>query len=113
MGKELIVRFFYAAKSVKGKEKVANRVSKFFSEVFADYQHERISHDFSPEHDGISFKAQMPEEPWELMVYRAINLCQQMGRGWVLTGTIASEFDAFSNDTWLVGVSGVHVFCYQ
>ena len=47
---------------------------------------------------------------WSDAVLESLELVLQVGRSWVLTGDITSEFDAWSNESSIAGIQSIYVF---
>ena len=48
-------------------------------------------------------------QSWPELVVLALTSAQSVGHGWVLSGSIAEELDAWSNHSAVSGVSSIHV----
>lgn len=69
-----------------------------------------------PYHKGgfvCSLQVNISGASWEEMPYKLLSLCQSIGRAWQVAGSIEEEFDAWSNESNITGVSNVHVQCLR
>lgn len=48
-------------------------------------------------------------ETWPDVVVESFSLAQNLGRGWLLSGDIKNEIDAWSNDSSVSGVRNIHL----
>ena len=86
----------------------ANKVFKAFIDLLGEDYHENIK----PYHKGgftASFLTTIPNTKWEEVVFEALRLAQKVGRSWVITGDIETEFDAWSDKPKLSGIEGIHI----
>ncbi len=58
-----------------------------------------------------TFEIDVPSQEWTEIPYKLLTICQRIGYAWQLSGNIEEEFDAWSNETNISGVSSVHVQC--
>ena len=74
------------------------------------------SESVEPYHKGgyvCAFEVDVPVSNWGEIPYKLLSLCQGIGRAWQITGNIEEEFDAWSNEASISGVSSVHVQCLR
>lgn len=48
-------------------------------------------------------------QSWPEFVVLALTSAQSIGRGWLLSGSIAEELDAWSSHSSVSGVSSIHI----
>ena len=56
-----------------------------------------------------TFSTELVEQPWSECVFNSLELAQRVGRGWVLTGNIKDELDAWSSESSVSGVKNIHL----
>jgi hypothetical protein len=100
----LIADFFMAAKSFKGKEKVFSKIKEYFSKNTYE-----ISWDNDKTQDQVSIKFFSHYDTWEIAVYNSLEICQSLGREWLITGNLNFEFSAWSNQPGIVGVNSISI----
>ena len=65
-----------------------------------------------PYHKGgfvCSFTISNEALDWAQAIFHALAIAQKIGRGWMLSGDITEELDAWSNDSSVVGVQNIHL----
>jgi len=92
--------FFLLAKSEKAKEKVINKIT----DLLVDKVDRSVVHV-----DECNFVINIEYKSWELLVYRALQICQLIGGQWVLTGNVNFEFNAWSNHAKIIGIESIGI----
>ena len=98
-------KIFTDSKSQAGAEKILNRVLSSLS---------------VPEEIGViklhrmgtftcTFSTELVVQPWSECVSNSLALAQSIGRGWILTGDIKHELDAWSSESSVLGVKNIHL----
>ncbi len=101
------IKIFTDATNKKSASVVLEKVK---SEIGLGAQSENVE----PYHKGgyvCAFEVEVPVSNWGEVPYKLLSLCQSIGRAWQITGSIEEEFDAWSNEASISGVSSVHVQC--
>ena len=65
-----------------------------------------------PYHKGghkVSFSSKVSAEGWPAIVVEVLSTAQGLGRAWQLSGDIADEVDAWSNEISVSGIGSAHV----
>ena len=87
----------------------ANRVlSRFISELDINTNSSKVE----PYHKGgfiCTFDSDITFPSWQDNIFLALQLAQKVGRGWILTGDINNEVDAWSNDSSISGVTNIQL----
>ncbi|WP_165582308.1 hypothetical protein [Obesumbacterium proteus] len=46
---------------------------------------------------------------WQYIIFNAIQICQEIGYQWILTGDIEHEYNAWSNHPKTTGIKAINV----
>src|SRR5882724_9274796 len=92
-------------------EKKAGKVLKWVLARLEDgAHHSRIE----PYHKGgftLSFCTVPSATSWSDLVVKALSSAERVGHGWLLSGSIAENLDAWCNNPSVPGVTSIHVVC--
>ena len=90
----------------------SDKANKVLGRVLKVLAVEHSSEKIEPYHKGgfvCSFNTCASAVKWPEIVLESLSFAQAIGRGWVLTGDIQRELDAWSNESTVVGVQSIHL----
>jgi len=94
----------------------SEKAGKVLHKVIARLETNCSSEKVEPYHKGgfvCSFSTSTETSSWSQSIFQALSMAQKIGRGWVLTGDITEELDAWSNESSVVGVQNIHLVVEQ
>lgn len=56
-----------------------------------------------------SFVIKKTDTQWQYIIFNAIQICQEIGYQWILTGDIEHEYNAWSNHPKTTGIKAINV----
>ena len=99
---EIYITFHLEAKSSKSINNTFNRIKKVLEK---DLELKII------DVQNYSFLVEKDYNHWEKCVYEIIKLSQEMGRKWVILGTLNFGFTLWTNDPKIIGVKNIEISC--
>ena len=99
---EIYLTFHFEAKSSKSIDNTFNKIKKILEK---DLELKILNI------QNYSFLVKKEFYHWEKCVYEIIKLSQEIGRQWIILGTINFELTLWTNETKIIGVKNIEISC--
>jgi len=94
------IECFFSSHDERKKLVILNKIKKIITA-----NDEKIIHD----DNQYSFVIKKTDTQWQYIIFNAIQIFQEIGYQWVLTGDIEHEYNAWSNHPKTTGIKAINV----
>ncbi|MEG1466942.1 MAG: hypothetical protein RSA68_13280 [Hafnia sp.] len=93
------IECFFSSRDEKKKLIILNKIKNITANVENIIQSD----------NQYSFVIKKTDTQWQYIIFNAIQICQEIGYQWILTGDIEHEYNAWSNHPKTTGIKAINV----
>ncbi|MCL2760261.1 MAG: hypothetical protein FWD70_01270 [Desulfuromonadales bacterium] len=98
---EIYLNFFLLTSKEASKLKITKNIQELLNEKFSENVVQQL--------ENACFVVTAEYDSWKTAIYKVLKFCQSIGKQWVITGNIESEFNVWSDNPSIIGVKSIEV----